>query len=150
VPAQRIASIRSVLPQYSAIGALLSEVYRSLASQGASPAGPCLALWYDGEYKEQDVDGEGCVLISPSAKLKGDDRLQISELPAVESMATLVYQGSYQYLSKAYEALLTWIESNGYCIAGTNREVYLHSGGDGRQDDETCITEIQFPVSRNA
>ena len=55
-----------------------------------------------------------------------------------------------QNLSNAYHALFTWIEANGYYVAGTNREVYLQSGGDGRQDDETCITEIRFPVARSA
>ncbi|MCW3099758.1 MAG: transcriptional regulator, effector-binding domain/component [Chthonomonadaceae bacterium] len=150
VAAQRIASVRQVLPHYSAIGALLNEVYQYLGSHGVAPIGPCLALWHDTEYKEQDVDGEGCVPLAAATKLEGNDRVRISEMPAVESVAALVHHGSYQNLSKAYEALFTWIEANGYHVVGTNRELYLQSGGDGRQDDDTCVTEIQFPVARNA
>ena len=37
-----------------------------------------------------------------------------------------------------------WIEANGYKIAGSNREVYI-VGGD-QQDDESYVTEVQFPV----
>ena len=43
---------------------------------------------------------------------------------------------------------MTWIEANGYHIAGPNREVYLHCTSPVRQNDESYVTEIQFPVEK--
>ena len=144
----KCASVRQVLPNYAGICQLIGEVYGFLGQSGTAPAGPCLAIWYDGEYKESDVDGEALVPITGSPQARG--RVQIVELPRVDAMATLVFKGPYIRLHEAYTAMLTWIEENGYAIQGYNREIYLQSNSDGRQDDDSCVTEIQFPVSKSA
>jgi effector-binding domain-containing protein len=38
------------------------------------------------------------------------------------------------------------MENNGYRIVGPNREVYIQGGSE--QDNESYITEIQFPVEK--
>jgi len=42
--------------------------------------------------------------------------------------------------------LVSWIEGNGYQIIGPNREVYITGGNE--QDNESYITEVQFPVTK--
>lgn len=136
-----VASRRDVVPTYSGIGSLFQEVYGHLAEFGMG--GGCAAIWYDPEYREHDVDGEAVVFIHKP--VPANERLKVYELPAA-TMASTIHHGSYSTLSHAYQALLPWIVANGYEIIGPNREVYLQSG-EG-QDDESCVTEIQFPVRR--
>jgi effector-binding domain-containing protein len=70
----------------------------------------------------------------------------IYELPGVEKMATVVHHGSYNTINQAYAALPAWIETNGYKIIGSNREVYIIGGN--QQDNESYVTEVQFPVAK--
>ncbi|MCW3053540.1 MAG: transcriptional regulator, effector-binding domain/component [Chthonomonadales bacterium] len=136
------------MPRYTAIGTLLGELFGYLGQQGVSPVGPCAATWHDPGYKESDVDSEASIPIAGSPS--GNKRVKIYELPAVETMASVIHHGSYSRLHDAYGAILSWIEANGYTVAGPNREIYLESKGDGNQDDETCVTELQFPVVKAA
>ena len=144
----RVAGVRETLPNYAGVGRLIGETFAYLESAGVRPAGPCAALWHDGEYKESDVDGTGCVPIDAQAKITGNERVNIFDLPAVETMACVIHHGSYSTLSRAYSALFTWADANGYKIVGDNREIYLQGGSDGSQTDESCVTEVQFAVAK--
>lgn len=148
VEPMRVAAIREVVPAYSAIGKNFGEVYRFLEANSVRPAGPCIAIWNETEYKEKDVDSTACCPIEANAQFTGSDRIRIEELPAVASMATVIHHGSYATLQQGYNALLNWIEANNYKVVGDNREVYLASPGDGSQTDESCVTEIQFAVEK--
>ncbi|MFN5864122.1 MAG: GyrI-like domain-containing protein, partial [Pseudanabaena sp.] len=85
------------------------------------------------------------VLAVPSST-KGNDRIKVYELQGYEAIACVVHHGSYQDFPQAYEHLLTWIENNGYRCIGANREFYIQGGSEF--DNESYITEIQFPVER--
>jgi len=63
-------------------------------------------------------------------------------------MASVVHTRPFNTLNQAYNALMQWIQANGYRICGTNREIYLHSTEPVRQDDPSYVTEIQFPVEK--
>ena len=41
-------------------------------------------------------------------------------------MASIVHEGGYNTILRAYSALGTWIEENGYRITGPCREIYIH------------------------
>ena len=50
-------------------------------------------------------------------------------------------------ISEAYEAVVKWIETNGYQFNGSSREIYLQLPAKiGDQNDPDTVTEIQFPV----
>ena len=74
------------------------------------------------------------------------DRVHITELPAVETMACALHKGSFATLSGAYEAVGRWIEDGGYKVVGPSREVYLQYDREGDQAD--WVTEIRFPVEK--
>jgi effector-binding domain-containing protein len=61
-------------------------------------------------------------------------------------MACVVQHGSFAGFQRAYQALMNWIEANGYQITGPNREIYHQYERDGNPDD--YVTEIQFPVAK--
>ncbi len=46
----------------------------------------------------------------------------------------------------AYNALVSWINANGYHINGPGRELYLQYERGG--DQSKYVTELQFPVER--
>jgi effector-binding domain-containing protein len=64
----------------------------------------------------------------------------------VEEMAIVVHHGRWRDLHLGYTALGRWMSANNYRIAGYGREVFLKMLPPGQ--DETNITEIQFPVVR--
>jgi DNA-binding transcriptional MerR regulator len=141
VDPQRVASVREVLSHYSDIGLLFDEL-RAYQERHGVAARAWTAVWYDPQYRESEVDGEATFTTDDS--LPDDGRVHPGELPAVETMACAVHQGSFATLVQAYSALMTWIEGNGYRILGPHRELFLRDGSE--QDNPDYITEIQFPV----
>lgn len=139
-----VASIREVLPNYPSIGKLFDKLQDYLQKYRIKSS-YCAAIWHDRGYKENDVDAEAVIAVPSNAPAVKPVR--VYNLSAVE-MACFVHHGSYQTLSSAYEVLLKWIETNGYQISAANREVYIHGGFD--QTNEDYVTELQFPVIRNA
>jgi effector-binding domain-containing protein len=143
--AQIVASVRDVIPSYGEIGRLYGEIFAYLGRDGVAPMGPPMAIFYDEEYKEQNVDLEAAVPINK--KLPGAERIRVRELPAVEQMACVVHRGDYSNISQAYNALMTWIDRNRYRIAGNDREIYLRGPGDSN-DPTSYVTEVQFPIEK--
>jgi effector-binding domain-containing protein len=148
IPALHVASLRSIIPTYSQQAQLWCELEAYLAQNGVRPSSPCLTLYHDTEYKEHDVDAEVCEPIT--VNLRGNDRIKAYDLPAVETMASVVHKGPFNTISQAYSAIMSWVQANGYRICGPDREIYLQTAGDGKihQDDPSYVTEIQIPVER--
>jgi len=111
----------------------------------ARPAGPGLAIYYDDEYRESDVDVEAAVPLSKD--IPEGDRVKVRELAAVKEMASTVHKGNYDTMGQSYGRLLGWIEANGYRIVGPNREIYIECAGPEYEPAE-YVTELQFPVQK--
>lgn len=143
-----VASARELIPNYGAIGSLIGTVFKFLGKNGVQPAGAPFTIWHDHGFKETNVDAELAVPVNEAlaAALVGDTQVHINRLPAVV-MACVIHQGSYEDFGQAYQALGEWIESNGYRICGTNREIYL-SGPESAGNPANYVTEIQFPVEK--
>lgn len=143
VETQWVASVRGIIPRYNEVGSLCGEIVAHLAQFGAG--GMSIAIWHDEGYKEKDVDAEAGVCLKDRVPEAG--RIKVYELPAA-TVASVVHHGAYNTLNQAYDAISKWLETSGYKIAGPSRELYLHATQPVRQDDETYVTEIQFPVER--
>lgn len=144
VEPRTVAAIREVVPSYSDTGRLFGEIFAHLGRSGARPDGPPMAIYHDNEYKERDADVEA--LVAVAGPVAGSERVKVRDLPAMR-VASTVHQGSYEGLSAAYAAVMSWIEANGYKVAGSNTEVYL-KGPESPGGPDTYVTEIQFPVAR--
>ncbi len=147
LPPQRVVGVRDLVPGYADISRLVDELRAHLQTQHIAPdaVGPYLAIYYDAEYRDQGVDVEAAAPLP--RPLSETSRTIVHELPGVETMACVVHQGSYERLAEAYNALMSWVEANGYHVAGSNRDVYLQGPGPGL-DMEHCVTEVQFPVKK--
>ena len=153
---QLMARLRDVVGDSDDTHLLFEEVERHVAQHGARASAPPLAIFYDGEYREADVDME--VAIPLRAAIPSTPRIQVGELPGGETLwvACLVHTGSYDTIGAASEALLAWIEAHGYQIAGPVREVYLRFNAAGLEVElpaaylapraEDFVTELQLPV----
>ena len=54
-----------------------------------------------------------------------DGRMTVRELPAVETMATVIHRGDMWDVGQAITALYTWIGQHGYASNGPYRELHL-------------------------
>jgi effector-binding domain-containing protein len=145
-PSPNLCKIRSWPKLPPEVGRLFDEVFGYLPRQGVN--GPDLievAIWHDDEYKTSDIDGEAVVYLKQA--IPESERVKVCELPAI-TVASVVHKGAYNRLNQAYEAIGRWIEANGYKIVGPNREVYLYCTQPVRQDDDSYVTEIQFPIEK--
>jgi effector-binding domain-containing protein len=142
----RVAAARGVVANYQSVGPLFGEVMSELGRHQIVPAGPAMALYYDEEYKEADVDVEAAVPIA-AGEIPPAGRVRVRELEAFDAVASLTRRGPYDDFTPAYQALMAWIQSNGYRIIGPNREIYL-TGPESGSPPEAYVTEIQFPVAK--
>lgn len=149
----KVASVRSIIPTPPEQGLLWAEVGEFLASQHARSIDPCVTLYHDEGYKERDWDIEVCQPFE--GEVKGAGNVKVRTLPAVATMACTLHHGPFQTVNEAYDAIVKWIEANGYRIAGPAREVTLHAtanpeGGaiGANQADPDTMVEVQFPVEK--
>lgn len=143
IPALRVAAIRATLPQHRAIGTLFGELDAYRRRHGLRTEAR-LVIWHDTEYRDADVDAEAALISTDP--LPPDGRVRPRELPAVPEMACVTHRGPLATIGGAYIALLGWVESNYYQIAGPTR-TFPHAF-DGAEGDHAVI-EIQYPVTRD-
>jgi DNA-binding transcriptional MerR regulator len=146
VPAMLVASRRVTVPTNNQVPkylrAAFDETYGYVRKQGAKDSGPCLALWHSPAdvYENEDVEA----LVPIDRSLKGDDRVQVYELPATQ-VAVVVHEGDFADFTQGHAALLEWIDANGYQLAGPYREIYIRHNKEQLSD---TTTEIQFAVEK--
>ena len=150
VVALQVVQSRGVAPKMEqpelgiTLGRLFAEVMGSITQQGATIVGPGITFYYDLEYREREMSVGACLAFEGS--LFESEQVKVVELPAVETMASVIHHGSFSTLNQAYNAILKWIEANGYHISGPNRELNLEYERGG--DQSKFVTEIQFPVEK--
>jgi len=146
----RVAQARGIAPKMGqpeigiTLGRLFGEVIGSINQQGATVVGPGITLYYDSEFRERDISVGACLAFE--GKLSDSEQVKVVILPAVETMASVIHHGSFSTMHHAYNAILPWIEANGYHMSGPNRELNLEFEPGG--DESKFVTEIQFPVEK--
>lgn len=147
VEALNVASVRGIIPSYQDISRLYKELFSYLGRKRVQFAGPTMAIYHDSEYKEKDPDVEAAVPVA--GNVTGSEKVKIQNLPEVEQMASVIHRGPYENIHLAYQALMSWVESNGYQIAGPDREIYIKGPGQIlKGNPKDYITEIQMPVKK--
>ena len=137
---QLIAGIRFT-GKYCDCGERFKILYRNF---GWNNAGPCFDLYYDKEYKEADADIESCL---PIKKAKTVEGVSIRTLPGGKCVS-LIHQGPYDQIGKAYEKLLAYIKTKGYSLNAPTRQIYLKGPGMIFQGNpNNYLTEIQMMLA---
>ena len=141
IPERYAATVHMVVPHYEDEGLLWSCLHEC---GPLVPAEPCYAIaeFLDNEYKEENVD----IVVSMSVKGEYQDteHVKFKNLPAVKVASTIV-KGSYEQMTDAYAAVISWINSNGYKMNGAMFNIYHVSPAQTQNPDE-YVTEVCFPV----
>jgi len=144
----QVVQVRGVAPSMEQLGPTLDHLFDQvlgyISQHGATAVGPGTTLYYDTEYCERDINVGACMPFEGS--LGDGEEVKVGELPAVETMASVIHHGSFSTLNQAYNAMSTWIEANGYHISGPTRELNLEYERGG--DQAKFVTEVQFPVEK--
>jgi DNA-binding transcriptional MerR regulator len=145
VEAQRVASIKREISEYDGdmskhFGAMFETLYAHVFAH-TQKVGPATTLYHDDD-ENKPVVIEACLPVLES--IPSSHSVAVYDLPAVETTACLVHQGSFEKLGQAYQSLMVWLEQHAFEIAGPAREVYLHFDPQGNKDD--TVTEIQLPI----
>jgi len=158
VEAQWIASVRQTLSSWDqevfgpTLGGMFHQVGEYLSRQDVKPVGPGVALYHD-EQPDQPSSQRGEPDIETALPIAGpvpgSDLIAIRRMPKTQ-VAYAVHRGSFGGLLSAKQAVLAWVEANGYRRAGPICEVYLHFDDNHQpnQDSPHHITEIQLPITR--
>jgi DNA-binding transcriptional MerR regulator len=155
VEGQTIASCRRLVPGLDVMVDYRCEMYRALyrwlEDRAIERLEPELAIYYNTEYVERDIDMELATPIDPTA-LKDSralpEAIAVSELPTVEMMASVIHKGDMWDIGQAMVALYSWIGSHGYASAGPYRELHLFWRELEIDDDDfgNIVIEMQIPV----
>lgn len=146
LPERYVASVRQVIPTYADEGMLwqlLMSETRTLNLQEGSPSYE-MAVYYDGEFKDKDVDVE--VQRAVVGKHQDTEHVRFKNVPAVE-IASATFKGGYEQINQVNEAVAKWIYDNGYEFDGMAFNIY-HVGPGVTQNPEEYVTEICYPVKR--
>lgn len=147
LPEVTIASMRVHLDSYADLFYKMPDMGMEMEKAGCECKEPeyCFTMYYDDEYRDQDVDAEICEAVTELKADCGDLKFRV--VPQVALAACVMHKGSYQTLPLAYRAIVSFIEESGYEIIGHQRESYI-DGIWNKDSEEDWLTEIQFPVRK--
>ncbi len=152
VPEQQFLSLREVLPDMAAIRRLVQKIDSVVpAKVGRNNVCHIAVLLHSPIFEPEDRDVEVGYLLTgktpKSVRLSEERVLTMRELPAIDTMATLVHVGQIDDLHRTYGLLGTWVEQKNRQIVGTGRELLIQLPLAG--EDHEAVVEIQLPVSRS-
>lgn len=147
LPEVIVASMRVNLPNYDALFQMVPPMGEEMERLGCVCSVPeyCFNIYHDGEYKEQDIDVEICEAVTE--RKPDSDMISFKLMKRVDTAACVLHKGPYRDFPKAYNAVLQWVEENGYQIIDNPRESYI-DGVWNKDREEDWLTEIQFPITK--
>lgn len=148
IPETTVAFMQIRLESYDRLFDRMPEMGVLMEKAGCECALPeyCFTNYLEPGYKDGDIPVEICESVVEAKKETGE--LRFKTLPEIRA-ACVFHKGSYRTFSESYEAVLRYIEENGYEIAGEIRESYI-DGIWNKDDESQWLSEIQVPVKRKA
>ncbi|MFZ5517908.1 MAG: MerR family transcriptional regulator [Candidatus Zhuqueibacterota bacterium] len=126
--------------KYEDIGKGMGLLFKKV---GRHVNGKPLALYFDGEYKEDDADFEACV---PVRKGQSDGEITVRELTGGKCV-TLIHKGPYDALHSSYKKIYDYLSAKGYTSKLPTREVYVKGPGMiFKGNPRNYLTEIQIMI----
>lgn len=104
----------------------------------------CYVNYLDGEYKENNIKVRYAQAVEKSGV--ESDKIKFMELEAIDAVC-IYHKGSYSNLRNSYNAIMNYIEENGYEITDFPRECYI-DGCWNKEYETDYLTEIEVPVRK--
>lgn len=157
VESELVATYREVAKDDHRITEMFDKVEVYVAGyENARADKPPFTIYYDDEYRDVEIDCE--VAVPLKYAIPESESIRVRKTPKQFNVACVVHVGNYLNVSQAYNALLNWIDSNGYQMKGPIREVYLKYGADDlgfelpqtylEGDSNQYVTELQLMVEK--
>ena len=146
IPETTVAFMPIRLESYDGLFDQMPEMGALMEKAGCICALPeyCFTNYLEPGYKDGDILVEICESVVEAKEETGG--LHFKTLPEIQA-ACVFHKGSYRTFPESYEAVLRYIEENGYEIVGEIRESYID--GVWNQDNESnWLSEIQVPVRK--
>ena len=143
---QLVVSAREVVPIQERLSPTLYRLfdqlfghlmYRHGLALGELGAATCIYHSWDPQ-----IDVEAAIPIPRT--VPGAEHARVYTLDGVETAACLSYVGPLTTLHEGYQAIMQWIEANGYKMAGQNREINTVFVGDIHAAGN--VTDLQIPI----
>ncbi len=146
LPERYVASVRMTIPAYDQEGLLWSALVSETAPLNLVPDDPCYCsvIFYDGEYKECNVDVEAQKTVK--GQYPDTEHVKFKTMPPV-TFASATYQGPYSQITEVNIAVAQWVRDNGYDYDGPAFNIYHVSPHETSNPDE-FVTEICYPVKK--
>ena len=150
-PAQPVLSMRTRtavgnLPQV--IGKAYQAIVQYLNELGEKPSEVPFAAYYNMDMEDLDVE-MGFPVPRP---LAGKGEIKSGEIPAGKQVSYL-HKGPYNQTVPVYNAMIQWINENGYTPAGAAYEFYYNapkgSGSCVEVPESELLTKIVFPLKES-
>jgi DNA-binding transcriptional MerR regulator/effector-binding domain-containing protein len=152
-PAQPYLAYRRAFPNFGGAVGALKEVVQYGARRLPDSLRDALVVVAHSDFDDENLDLEiGFSLHQDRDKpiaLPSGAELRPGELPAMQTLATVVRSGPNYQSHLAFGALGLWMDANRFEIAGPSREVFLKMPFEPPDSDDTVV-EVQFPVRRTA
>jgi DNA-binding transcriptional MerR regulator len=148
VPATRVAVASATAASYEpdditpVVTPLFDRLMTAVGDEGLVVTGPPIAL-YEAQPDGEAVTVRACFTVAEDSV--STERVQVIDLPALASAATIVHRGPMDDVEPTMELLAAWIEEHGYRPLGFARELYVDYYPD---DAANGVTELQIPVER--
>lgn len=151
LPAQKFLSVREICEGFQYGRQLLLELSQMIPARvGSKALGYMAAVVYSDTFEWTDIDLELGYLLHDSVdtefRLSDGSLVNVSELPALEEVATITRLGDIEEAHIAYSSIGLWAEANGYELYTPSREVFIQPAFPGKEHE--AVTEIQFPFRR--
>ncbi|HEV2237950.1 MAG TPA: MerR family transcriptional regulator [Ktedonobacterales bacterium] len=152
IPPQRYLALRDVFADVAAVRRLVAQLTALVPpTMPSGSLGQIAMVMHAPMFDPDDLDLEVGYLLTgkaPAAVQVSEARvLTVRDLPAVETMATLVHVGSIYDIHRSYGLLGTWVEQQQWQITTQGRQVFLQLP---QPDHDGAVIELQIPVSKAA
>ena len=141
-----VATHREVIADYSQLGLLcVNKIGPEMQRLGCKcpPPGYCFTIEHNQEYRSASIDIEYCEQVEEMGN--DSDIIQFKRLTAVAKALCMKHFGPYERFYESYAQAFSYMEEQGYKIAGDPRTCYID--GIWNQDDpERWLSIIQIPI----
>lgn len=147
LPNVTVASMSVHLQSYDKLFDKMPDMGKEMELAGCECAEPdyCFTRYFDGAYKETDIEAEICQAVTCAKQDREHLKFQI--FPEVPLAACVLHKGPYETFPLAYAAVIQFIEESGYETIGHQREAYI-DGIWNKDCEEDWLTELQFPIRK--
>lgn len=148
IPSFQVLSLRKTIDNYFCEEQLWYELgnYVKKHSIYIEDNQNTITFFHDTDHRDTDVDVEVAVVVTETTPLIPSS-LTYRTIPEEKQVASVLVQGPFSGIGKAYMTLANWLEQHpNYQMKAVTRQI-CHRGPWDTKDEEDYLTEVQIPLN---